>query len=92
MEDWGFRLPTATAILTIFYPDEFTIYDARVCTVLKLPEFVVTQRFNEELWIGYQKFIEEVKANAPNELSLRDCDRWLWGSDKRRVMREELGL
>lgn len=31
---WGFRLPTATAILTVLYPDIFTIYDIRVCNAL----------------------------------------------------------
>jgi hypothetical protein len=34
---WGFRLPTASAILSILYPDIFTIYDIRVCNALCLP-------------------------------------------------------
>jgi len=34
MGKWGFALPTATAILTILYPNEFTVYDYRVCGVL----------------------------------------------------------
>lgn len=33
-EDWGFELPTASAILTVCYPDEFTVYDIRVCDML----------------------------------------------------------
>src|SRR3712207_6502297 len=33
MTDWGFRLPMGTAILTVLYPDEFTVYDVRVCGV-----------------------------------------------------------
>lgn len=31
MVEWGFRLPVASAILAVLYPDEFTIYDVRVC-------------------------------------------------------------
>ncbi|MGH7121895.1 MAG: hypothetical protein ACREFP_23370 [Acetobacteraceae bacterium] len=31
---WGFRLPTATAILAVLYPETFTIYDIRVCNTL----------------------------------------------------------
>jgi hypothetical protein len=34
MSDWGLLLPMATAILCILYPDEFTIYDRRVCESL----------------------------------------------------------
>ena len=31
---WGFQLPTASAILTVLYPDMFTVYDRRVCNTL----------------------------------------------------------
>lgn len=34
MEDYGFLLPMATAILTVLWPDEFTVYDIRVCDSL----------------------------------------------------------
>ena len=34
MTKWAFRLPTASAILTVLYPDVFTVYDRRVCKVL----------------------------------------------------------
>ena len=30
LEDWQFGLPMATAILTVLYPDRFTVYDVRV--------------------------------------------------------------
>src|SRR5271168_4753043 len=32
--DIRFRLPMASAILTVLYPDEFTVYDYRVCDTL----------------------------------------------------------
>ena len=34
IEGWGFRLPMASAILAVLYPEDFTIYDIRVCDVL----------------------------------------------------------
>src|SRR5262249_35190538 len=33
-EIWGFGLPTASAILTVLYPEEFSVYDVRVCDSL----------------------------------------------------------
>lgn len=32
--DWDFRLPIASAVLTVLYPTVFTAYDVRVCDVL----------------------------------------------------------
>lgn len=32
--DWGFQLPMASAILTVLYPNDFTVYDVRVCDEL----------------------------------------------------------
>jgi hypothetical protein len=32
--DRGFRLPMASAVLTVLYPDEFTVYDQRVCKIV----------------------------------------------------------
>ena len=78
-EDWGFWLPMASAILTILYPDEFTVYDTRVCYALggfhKLNNIV---NF-DNLWHGYMDFKRAVKEAAPAGLSLRDKDRYLWG-------------
>jgi len=92
MKAWKFNLATASAILSVLYPDEFTVYDVRVCEVLGRFTELKHRRFSEQLWSDYQKFISAVRAKAPHGLSLRECDRWLWGADKRRVMREELGL
>ena len=35
MSKWSFLLPTASAILTILYPEEFTVYDWRTCDELR---------------------------------------------------------
>jgi len=78
MSQCGFRLPMASAILTILYPDEFTVYDVRVCEMLK--DFHKLQNkidFNK-IWEGYQEFKKAVSNAVPDESTLRDKDRCLW--------------
>lgn len=80
-EEWGFLLPMASAILTILYPDDFTVYDVRVCDALgdhqQLANISVAKF--EQLWAGYIRFRDAVKQAEPDGLSLRDKDRYLWG-------------
>lgn len=74
-----FRLPMASAILTVLYPDEFTIYDVRVCGSLgRFHELTHITNF-DNLWERYTEFKSCVDANARQEFSLRDKDRYLWG-------------
>lgn len=79
IRDWGFRLPTASAILTILYPSEFTVYDVRVCDTLEKFHELKDRRFTDRLWNEYLKFKHEVEQQAPREFSLREKDRYLWG-------------
>lgn len=76
---WGFRLPMASAILTVLYPEDFTVYDIRVCQ--EIGDFANLQnRTNfDSLWNGYASFLKAVKTHAPSNFELRDKDRWLWG-------------
>jgi hypothetical protein len=87
---WGFRLPTASTILAVLYPDTFTVYDLRVCTVLRDFHQIADMKWSREMWSRYQGFVATVRAAAKSGLSLRDCDRWLWGKNKRAVMRAEV--
>jgi hypothetical protein len=87
---WGFRLPTASAILAVLYPDTFTIYDTRVCNTLQAFHQLGGIKWSPKAWEEYQRFVVAVRAAAPQGLSLRDCDRWLWGRDKREAMLTEL--
>jgi len=75
----GIRLPMASAILTVLYPEEFTVYDKRVCDILGEFHRLKNVTNFERLWLGYQDFKRKVEATAPLELSLRDKDRYLWG-------------
>jgi hypothetical protein len=61
-------LSTSDSILAIVDADIFTIYDIRVCNTL--------QAFRR---LGDMKWSPSRRKAAPQGLSLRDCDRWLWG-------------
>lgn len=79
INNYGFRLPMSSAILSIFYPNDFSVYDVRVCETL--PQFsnlVNTSNF-ENLWVGYTNYIQAVKTCNPVELSLVDKDHLMWG-------------
>ena len=74
-----FALPMATAILSVLYPEEFTIYDYRVCEVLgNFSKLNNITKF-DKVWDGYVEFKSAVKSQTPEGLSLRDKDRYLWG-------------
>jgi hypothetical protein len=81
MERWGLRLPTASAILTVLYPEDFTIYDARVRRQLGLGRMRETysQRTWNDMWSRYLRFKDTVMKETPPHLCLRDKDRYLWG-------------
>lgn len=78
MRDWGFLLPMASAILTVLYPDDFTVYDTRVCQELR--DFArLANRAPTRVWAGYMAYRDAVIRSTPAGLSLRDRDRFLWG-------------
>lgn len=77
--DFGFRLPMASAILTVLYPDDFTVYDYRVCEALNGFRKLNHVTKIDNLWDGYLEFKRAVENNAPEGYSLRDKDRYLWG-------------
>jgi hypothetical protein len=75
LNDWEFLLPTATAILTVLYPERFTVYDVRARGELGIADFA--SRKNE-----VRRYFDEFlpKVAAVNEAAtLRDKDRYLWG-------------
>ena len=79
MKDWGFALPMASAILTVCWPDAFTVYDYRVRERLTdFPELNNLTTF-DKIWEGYQKYKDAVQESVDFPLSLRDKDRYLWG-------------
>jgi hypothetical protein len=75
--DWGPGLPMASAILSVCYPDRFSVYDERVCEELGGFENLRNITNPERLWAEYERFLGAVRMAAPRGLSLRDCDRYL---------------
>ena len=65
----GIGLPMASAILTVLYPETFTVYDARVAGQVGNAT-TVDAYFNE--------FIPAVKKKGIGQ-TLRDKDKYLWG-------------
>jgi len=76
---WKFRLPMASAILTVLYPDEFTVYDIRVCTILQKYHDLSYKTKVDEVIKGYFEFLEDVRKKLPEKSDLRDKDKYLWG-------------
>jgi hypothetical protein len=77
------------------YPDEFTVYDVRICDELQKFHNLADQcGFSDkrwaQFWKGYQEFIEAVKAATLKEFSLRDKDRYLWGRSLHKQIRGEI--
>src|SRR5664279_5002737 len=87
MKEWKFRLPTATAVLSVLYPDDFTIWDVRVRDAINSVRNPKLSPIREEysdrtwsqIWKGYLDFKRAVIESTPSDLSLRDKDRYLWG-------------
>lgn len=79
IKEWKFRLPTASAILTVLYPDQFSIYDFRVCEILNNYKNLGDKANADELKKGYDEFLEDVKMEVPQKIKLRDKDKYLWG-------------
>lgn len=78
IDRWEFRLPMASAILSVLFPEDFTVYDVRVCDILG--DFHDAQnRTFEPLWERYALYVEQVRNAVPQKASLRDKDRYLWG-------------
>lgn len=77
-ETWGFRLPMASAILTVLYPENFTVYDVRVCEMLGRFHSIAEIPNFDRRWEQYCLFKINVEAAVPGDFTLRDKDRILW--------------
>ncbi len=80
VEEWSFRLPMASAILTALYPKDFTVYDVRVCEILGNFSQLNNITNFDNLWRLYDgDFKRAVKKAVPLKCSLREKDYYLWG-------------
>jgi hypothetical protein len=90
MTTWGMRLPTASAVLTVLYPEEFTVYDIRVCDQLGDFHALVHRPFSAKLWADFCLFKEAVQRATPKKLTLRQKDHYLWGKSLMEQVRADL--
>lgn len=72
IKNYGFRLPIASAILSFLYPDNFTIYDYRVCKVF--PDFIPLGNLSDidKIRPRYLEFIEAVKSIDEQQYTLQE--------------------
>ncbi len=77
----GISISFASAILTVCYPENFTIVDYRACATLE--NFNVKVKGNPTIEIiAYFDYLDKCKKLAiDNNFSLRDFDRILWAKD-----------
>ncbi len=89
----GFALPMLSAILTVLFPERFTIYDYRVCSNPGFEEF---QKLSykmvdiEKYWELYQEYKQAVIRNTPSEMNLRQKDQYLWGKSFMLQLQEDI--
>lgn len=73
IKKWGFGLPMATAILSVLYPTEFTVYDYRVRQQLGLKDIYSVKKY-------FKDFLPAVKKYAESKnKTLRETDKEIWG-------------
>ena len=90
MEDWGFLLPMASSVLSVLWPDEFTVYDVRACDELNDFHQLASRTQFARVWLGYNGFRAAVQDAAPDELSLRDKDRYLWAMSSAKQLQADI--
>ena len=78
LTEWGFKLPMTSAVLTVLYPYEFTVFDFRVCEILGKYENIEGRTNIDYIWPVYQNYISDVRKATPGIKDLRNKDRSLW--------------
>jgi hypothetical protein len=94
METWGFHLPMASAILTVLWPKDFTVFDIRVCGELAHAEMGDFTRLGKisakRIWPQYCAYRKAVERAAPRQNLLRDKDEFLWGRSSARQLVKDI--
>lgn len=79
LEERSFSLAMAAALLAVLYPEEFVMYDRRLCDALGAFHGLGQMRGFDGVWDGYQAFRARLAQAAPEGLDLRGKERYLWG-------------
>ena len=81
VSDWRFPLPMASAVLTVLYPDRFTVYDYRVAGQVGGDSKLGSKTNFESISSGYNGFRDQVSKTGIG-VTLREKDRYLFGKSK----------
>ena len=93
IEKWEFRLPMASAILSVLWPDKFTVFDVRACEQLGGDYKSIPDKAHfEDLWNGYNRYIEAVQNMVPEVAMLRDKDRILWAKSFEKQLNKDIAM
>jgi hypothetical protein len=93
MVEWGFRLPMGSSILSVLWPESFTVYDVRACEQLQAHQHLANLTKFDRIWDGYVAFVADVsRIGARESLSLRDTDRHLWGMSAKEQLGRDLAV
>lgn len=90
IDDRRFSLPMASAVLTVFWPDEFTVYDARVCGELEDYRRLANRTNFDRLWQGFGQYVKAVNGAIEPRLPLRDKDRYLWARSAAKQLEDDI--
>ena len=89
LDKWRFGLPMASAILSVLYPNNFSIYDYRVCDMLN--NFHNIKNLKPEKMVeSYFEFLEKVWEKVPEKSSFREKDKFLWGRSFHEGLKEDI--
>jgi hypothetical protein len=91
ISDWGFNLPMASAILTVLFGNDYTVYDYRVCDQVGGFQDTQTKTDFEKMWSEYEKYIAAVDRVGQGS-NRRDKDRWLWGKSFSEQLEKDIAL
>jgi hypothetical protein len=89
-KNWRFRLPMASAILTVLWPEIYSVYDVRVTHQLKAFKDLANCTNVESVVEAYFNYVEAVKLAVPEEKTLRDKDRYLWARSTAEQLKQDI--
>lgn len=94
IKDYKFLLPMASAILSVLYQDEFSVYDIRVCDMLE--KAYPTGNYHkisnwtfERLWLGYEDYLLKILDISGLD-NFREADKYLWGKSFYEQLQDDL--
>lgn len=74
----GVKIPTASTILAMRFPDEFAIIDRKVIEKIRKEEWLSKYADDPHIYVEYLEIIHKLKQD---DETLRDCERRLFESD-----------